>query len=127
MGEVTELAIAAARGIRRRLPGPKHLVYTISPSNALSIFGGEIGAFVVANQPKPEYAMSAEPQKKHEGWSIHASQANFMQESYLLPTWLDLPASGTRSSTPCATSRPTRWDDAGWRPRVAPLGARDET
>ena len=32
--------------------------------------------------------MSAEVAKKHEGWTIHASQANFMQESYILPTWL---------------------------------------
>ena len=88
MGEVTERAIAELAASDGDYRGPKHLVYTISPSTALSIFGGDQGAFVVANQPKPELAMSAEPQKKHEGWSIHASQANFMQESYLLPTWL---------------------------------------
>ena len=63
-------------------------MYTISPTKALSIFGGDVGKFVVDNQPKPEYAMSSEPQKKHQGWSIHASQANFMQESYYLPNWL---------------------------------------
>lgn len=88
MGEVTERAIAELAASDDDYQGPAHLVYTISPSTALSIFGGETGAFVVANQPKPEYAMPAEVQKKHEGWSIHASQANFMQESYLLPTWL---------------------------------------
>jgi LmbE family N-acetylglucosaminyl deacetylase len=49
---------------------------------------GEVGAFVVENQPDPEYAMSAEVGKKHEGWTIHASQANYMQESYILPNWL---------------------------------------
>ena len=26
--------------------------------------------------------------QKHEGWTIHASQANYLQDSYLLPTWL---------------------------------------
>ena len=43
---------------------------------------------VVANQPDPEFAMPAETQKKHEGWAIHRSQENYMQESYILPTWL---------------------------------------
>jgi LmbE family N-acetylglucosaminyl deacetylase len=88
MGRITELAIAELAASDGSYTGPDHLVYTISPSTALSIFGGETGAFVVANQPKPEFAMSAEVQKKHEGWTIHASQANFLQESYLLPTWL---------------------------------------
>jgi len=88
MGRVTELAIAELAASGGSYPGPKHLVYTISPATALSIFGGETGAFVFANQPKPEYAMPAEVQTKHEGWTIHASQANFMQVSYLLPTWL---------------------------------------
>lgn len=88
MGRITELAIAELAASGDSYTGPKHLVFTISPSSALSMFGGETGAFVVANQPKPEFAMPAEVQKKHEGWSIHASQANFMQEAYLLPTWL---------------------------------------
>ncbi|WP_127794849.1 PIG-L deacetylase family protein [Agromyces sp. LHK192] len=88
MGEVTERAIAELAASDGGYTGPKHLVYTISPSTALTLFGGETGARVVANQPEPELAMSAEVQKKHEGWTIHASQANFMQESYLLPTWL---------------------------------------
>lgn len=88
MGRITELAIAELAASGDSYTGPKYLVSTISPSSALSIFGGETGAFVVANQPKPEFAMPAEVQKKHEGWSIHASQAHFMQEAYLLPTWL---------------------------------------
>jgi LmbE family N-acetylglucosaminyl deacetylase len=88
MGEVTELAIAQLEEEGGAYAGPKYLVYTISPTKALSIFGGKVGKFVVDNQPKPEYAMSSEPQKKHQGWSIHASQANFMQESYYLPNWL---------------------------------------
>jgi N-acetylglucosamine malate deacetylase 2 len=88
MGRITELAIAELAASDGSYTGPSHLVYTISPATALSIFGGETGSFVVANQPEPEYAMPAEVQAKHEGWTIHASQANFMQESYLLPTWL---------------------------------------
>ncbi|MFF2272825.1 PIG-L family deacetylase [Agromyces sp. NPDC058136] len=88
MGEVAERAIAKLEEEGGSYTGPDHLVYTISPSGALAAFGGETGAFVVANQPKPEFAMDAAVQKKHEGWTIHASQANFMQESYILPTWL---------------------------------------
>lgn len=88
MGRVTELAIAELEASGGSYTGPEHLVYTISPSGALSVFGGEAGAFVVANQPKPEFAMSAEVAKKHEGWTIHSSQSNYMQESYILPTWL---------------------------------------
>ncbi|WP_395245141.1 PIG-L deacetylase family protein [Agromyces sp. MMS24-K17] len=88
MGEVAERAIAELEASDGDYRGPDHLVYTISPTTALSIFGGETGKFVVANQPHPEYAMSAEVGKKHEGWTIHASQANFLQESYLLPNWL---------------------------------------
>lgn len=88
MGEITELAIARIAEEGGAYAGPEYLVYTISPTKALEMFGGETGAFVVANQPEPEYAMSAEVQKKHEGWAIHASQANYLQESYLLPSWL---------------------------------------
>ena len=88
MGKVTELAIAQLAEEGGAYAGPKYLVYTISPTKALSMFGGDVGKFVVDNQPKPEYGMSSEPQKKHQGWSIHASQANYMQESYFLPTWL---------------------------------------
>jgi len=93
MGRVTELAIAQLA--QETVPekggsyrGPDYLVYTISPTTALSLFGGEQGALVVANQPDPEYAMSAETGKKHEGWAIHASQANYLQEAYYLPAWL---------------------------------------
>ena len=32
--------------------------------------------------------MPAKVQAKHEGGTIHASQADFPQEAYLLPTWL---------------------------------------
>ena len=88
MGRITELAIAELAASGGSYTGPDHVVYTISPSGALAAFGGETGAFVVANQPKPEYAMSAEVAKKHEGWTIHASQANFLPEAYILPTWL---------------------------------------
>jgi LmbE family N-acetylglucosaminyl deacetylase len=88
MGHVTELAIAKLAEEGGSYRGPDHIVYTISPTTALSIFGGETGAFVVENQPDPEYAMSAEVGKKHEGWAIHASQANFLQDAYHLPAWL---------------------------------------
>ncbi|HET6302642.1 PIG-L family deacetylase [Microbacterium sp.] len=88
MGRITELAIAQLAEEGGSYRGPDHIVYTISPTTALSIFGGEVGTFVVENQPDPEYAMSAEVGKKHEGWAIHASQANFLQEAYYLPAWL---------------------------------------
>jgi len=88
MGRITELAIAQLVEEGGSYRGPDHIVYTISPTTALSIFGGEVGTFVAENQPDPEYAMSAEVGKKHEGWAIHASQANFLQEAYYLPAWL---------------------------------------
>lgn len=88
MGEITERAIARLAEEDGSYRGPKWIVYTISPTAALATFGGERGAFVVENQPDPDYAMSAEVSKKHEGWAIHASQENYMQESYILPTWL---------------------------------------
>ncbi|WP_430647148.1 PIG-L deacetylase family protein [Agromyces sp. GXS1127] len=88
MGRVTELAIAELEASDGSYSGPDHLVYTISPTKALTAFGGETGAFVVANQPEPDYAMPAEVGKKYEGWQIHASQRDFMPASYILPTWL---------------------------------------
>jgi LmbE family N-acetylglucosaminyl deacetylase len=88
MGKLTERAIAELAQAGGSYTGPDFIVYTISPAKALEVFGGETGARVVANQPKPEYAMSAEVGKKHEGWKIHASQADYMQRSYILPTWL---------------------------------------
>lgn len=88
MGHITELAIAQLAEEGGSYRGPDHIVYTISPTTALSIFGGEAGAFVVDNQPDPEYGMSAEVSKKHEGWAIHASQADYLQDAYYLPAWL---------------------------------------
>ncbi len=88
MGHVTELAIAQLAASDGSYKGPDHIVYTISPTKALSMFGGDVGAFVVENQPEPEYAMPAETGKKLEGWKIHASQENFLQEAYYLPAWL---------------------------------------
>ncbi len=87
-GRVTELAIAQVAAEGGDYRGPSHLVYTISPTTALEMFGGEQGKLVVANQPDPEYAMSAEVGKKHDGWRIHASQADYLQSAYGLPAWL---------------------------------------
>lgn len=88
MGRVTELSIAELEEQDGAYKGPDYLVYTISPTTALGLFGGEQGKLVVENQPDPEYAMSAEVGKKHEGWAIHASQANYLQSAYYLPAWL---------------------------------------
>jgi LmbE family N-acetylglucosaminyl deacetylase len=88
MGRITELAIEQLSEGSGSYRGPGHIVYTISPTKALSLFGGDAGAFVVANQPAPTHAMPAEVGTKHEGWKIHASQSNYMQEAYYLPTWL---------------------------------------
>lgn len=87
MGHVTELAIAQLEEAGGSYTGPDQIVYTISPTKALVAFGGKVGAFVVANQPEPDYAMPAEVGTKFEGWQIHASQRDFMPESYILPTW----------------------------------------
>src|SRR5690554_1466588 len=92
-GRVTELAIArlAEEGsdvAGGGYAGPDYLVYTISPTTALEVFGGDVGAFVVENQPDPHYAMSAEVGKKKEGWRIHASQEDYLQSAYGIPDWL---------------------------------------
>lgn len=88
MGRVTELAIAELEQQRGAYTGPDYLVYTISPTTALDLFGGERGKIVVENQPDPDFAMSAEVGKKHEGWAIHASQGDYLQSAYYLPAWL---------------------------------------
>lgn len=88
MGRLTEQAIAQLVAEGGSYAGPDHLVYTISPTTALSLFGGEAGQFVVEHQPDPEYAMAAETGKKMEGWKIHASQEDYLQEAYYLPAWL---------------------------------------
>ncbi|WP_168220009.1 MULTISPECIES: PIG-L deacetylase family protein [unclassified Salinibacterium] len=88
MGRITELAILQVAEDDGAYTGPSHVVYTISPTKALTMFGGDAGAFVAENQPEPTHSMPAEVQKKHEGWAIHASQENYMQETYILPTWL---------------------------------------
>ena len=87
-GRVTELAIARLAAEGSDYAGPDHLVYTISPTTALEVFGGEVGAFVVENQPDPHYAMSAEVGKKKEGWRIHASQEDYLEAAYGIPDWL---------------------------------------
>jgi LmbE family N-acetylglucosaminyl deacetylase len=88
MGEITERAIAQLAQEDGAYTGPDHIVYTISPTKALEVFGGEAGELVVENQPDPEYAMSAETGKKMEGWKIHASQEDYLQSAYILPAWL---------------------------------------
>ena len=89
MGRVTEQAIAqVADTAGGAYQGPDYLVYTISPTKALELFGGDAGALVVANQPDPEYAMPAETGKKRDGWKIHASQEDYLQSAYGLPDWL---------------------------------------
>ncbi|BDZ64457.1 PIG-L family deacetylase [Agromyces mangrovi Wang et al. 2018] len=88
IGRATELAIGQLEASGGPYPGPDTIVYTISPTKALTMFGGETGAFVAANQPDPDYAMPAEVGKKFEGWQIHASQRDFMPASYILPTWV---------------------------------------
>lgn len=87
-GRVTELAIARLAAEGGDYAGPDYLVYTISPTKALETFGGEVGTFVVENQPDPHYAMSAEVSKKKEGWRIHASQEDYLQSAYGIPDWL---------------------------------------
>ena len=88
MGRLTELAIAEIGKRSTGYTGPEHLVYTVSPTQALQTFGGEVGAFVAENQPDPDYAMPAEIGKKKDGWRIHASQEDYFQKAYLLPPGL---------------------------------------
>ncbi|MCI0572430.1 MAG: hypothetical protein L0Y66_16875, partial [Myxococcaceae bacterium] len=50
--------------------------------------GGKTGRFVADNQPKPTYVMPGEVDSKRAGWTIHASQRNFIREAYGMPDWL---------------------------------------
>ncbi len=68
--------------------GPRYIAYALAPSRALSLFGGERGQQVVANQPPAEFAIDGAGWAKIRGWDIHASQAGFVQADYGMPAWL---------------------------------------
>lgn len=68
--------------------GPRFIAYALAPSRALSIFGGERGQQVVANQPPADFAIDGAGWAKIRGWDIHASQAGFVQADYGMPAWL---------------------------------------
>jgi LmbE family N-acetylglucosaminyl deacetylase len=90
MGLAAEKAVAA---VRRSLSsasgyrGPRWIAYVITPPHGLRSFGGEIGAFVAANQPVATHAMPGNISAKLRGWKIHASQEHFVQAAYGFPDW----------------------------------------
>jgi len=81
---------AATEAVRRlretdRENAPSAIAYILAPSRMMSRFGGETGRTVVENQPPPTHQMPGEPRAKIRGWSIHASQSDYLRQTYGIP------------------------------------------
>jgi len=64
---------------------PSSIAYVLAPRRMMSRFGGETGRIVVDQQPVPTHAMPGEAWAKIRGWSIHASQRDYVQHAYGIP------------------------------------------
>lgn len=67
---------------------PRAIAYILAPSRMMARFGGETGQLIVENSPAPNLQMPGEAWAKVRGWQIHASQRDYLQHAYGLPTWL---------------------------------------
>jgi len=67
--------------------GPQHIAYVLAPTRMMGRFVGELGRFIVANQPPANYAQSGETKAKLRGWKIHASQRDYVKATYGMPDW----------------------------------------
>lgn len=83
-------ATAAVERLRTERPdlAPRAIAYILAPRAMMGRFGGDRGTRVVAHQPAPSHAMPGEGWAKIRGWSIHASQADYVQATYGMPPWL---------------------------------------
>lgn len=67
--------------------GPRHIAYVLAPTRMMGQFAGELGRFVVANQPPANYAQPGETKAKLRGWKIHDSQRDYIRATYGVPDW----------------------------------------
>ncbi|MGK0266604.1 MAG: LmbE family N-acetylglucosaminyl deacetylase [Maricaulis sp.] len=83
-------ATEAVRRLRELDPqqAPRAIAYILAPSRMMARFGGERGQLVVDNQPEPNLQMPGEGWAKVRGWQIHASQRDYLQHAYGIPTRL---------------------------------------
>jgi LmbE family N-acetylglucosaminyl deacetylase len=82
------VGLAAQTAVERLVQqgaGPRWLVYALTPREALARMGGERGAELAAASPDPTHVMPGEVAYKLRGWEIHASQRDFIQETYGVP------------------------------------------
>lgn len=87
IGAATTLAVRRLRADRPDL-APRAIAYILAPRRMMGRFGGDRGRVVVAHQPVPNFAMPGEGWAKIRGWSIHASQRDYVQRTYGMPPWL---------------------------------------
>ena len=83
-------ATEAVRRLRASEPelAPRDIAYILAPRRMMGRFGGEAGRIIVENQPDPTHAMPGEGWAKIRGWSIHASQRDYVQHEFGLPPGL---------------------------------------
>lgn len=82
------VGLAAETAVERlvaRGAGPRWLVYALTPREALARMGGPRGAELAAATPDPTHRMPGEIDTKLRGWEIHASQRDFVRETYGVP------------------------------------------
>lgn len=80
-------ATEAVRGLRETDPenAPSAIAYILAPRRMMGRFGGETGRTVVENQPPPTHQMPGEAGAKIRGWNIHASQSDYLRQTYGIP------------------------------------------
>lgn len=87
IGAATRDAVRRYHAVRPDL-APRAIAYILAPRAMMARFGGDRGRVVVARQPAPNFAMPGEGWAKIRGWSIHASQRDYVRRTYGMPPWL---------------------------------------
>lgn len=82
-------ATEAVQRVRQSHPNtaPTAIAYILAPRPMMLQFGGDSGRIVAHNQPDPSHDMPGEGWAKIRGWTIHQSQADFVQKAYGFPPW----------------------------------------
>jgi LmbE family N-acetylglucosaminyl deacetylase len=78
-------AETAAQRLAAAGAGPRWLAYTLTPRRAFARLGGEHGRRVAADTPDATHRMPGEVAAKLRGWRIHASQRDFVRQTFGVP------------------------------------------